>query len=101
MASTGAYRQALQQLFVIQIEDESYQQNSNETDGDNGSDDFTPLHDFEEPEQQQVQTTQSNTNNANIQNNTIIQDNQELDMNNLTDTMIDEEFAEFLEQGVN
>lgn len=97
MALTGAYRQALQQLFVIQIEDELYQQNGNEFDGNNGSNDFTPLHDFEESEQQQVKTMQNNINNANIQNNEIIQNEPELDMDNLTDTMIDEEFAEFLE----
>ena len=97
MALTGAYRQALQQLFVIQIEDELYQQNGNEFDGNNSSNDFTPLHDFEESEQQQVQTMQNNINNANIQNNEIIQNEPELDMDNLTDTMIDEEFAEFLE----
>lgn len=103
MASTGAYRQALQQLFAIQIEDELYQQNVN--DFDNGPDDFTPVHDFEDSENiqpKQVQNNVNNTNNINnanvlsIPNNTVVQNEPVLDMDNLTDTMIDEEFADFL-----
>lgn len=83
MASTGAYRQALQQLFAIQIEDE-FSQASN---GQPGS-----VHNFQNSGQNVSQPV-GNTNANNVVNITDIQNNQTT--NEITDNYIDNEFSSF------
>ena len=66
MATTGAYRQALQQLFSIQILDELYQGNVFNFENDNGNI-FPEIHEFKndsENKVEQIKTVQT----SNIQN---------------------------------
>ena len=99
MASTGAYRQALQQLFSIQIEDELFQQSNNDNiPTDNEQEGFGPL--FDEMQQgENIITnennvgTNQNTQTTNIQN---IPNNQPANPNEITDAYIDRELADFL-----
>lgn len=85
MASTGAYRQALQQLFAIQIEDE-FSQASN---GQSGS---VSVHNFQNSGQNVSQPV-GNTNANNVVNITDIQNSQ--NTNEITDNYIDNEFSSF------
>lgn len=90
MASTGAYRQALQQLFVIQIEDELSQINNNI--GSNIQEDFTSYHEFQDTEQNETISSENTQNIENINNEQIIQS---VNIEELTNNDIDREFANF------
>lgn len=90
MASTGAYRQALQQIFSIPIEEDFALSNNNDfTQGNNEQDDFSVQHDF-----QDAQPTAQVT-NGNSENSTQEQTNREVNVNELTDSDIDREFESF------
>lgn len=99
MALTGAYRQALQQIFSIQIEDELFQQSNNANiQNDNEQEGFSPL--FDDGQQSEPVTTNTNNNQntqvTNIQN---IPNNQPVNPNEITNDYIDRELADFLNAG--
>lgn len=103
MASTGAFRQALQQLFVIQIEDDMTQLNNNGFNGEEiGQDEFSPSFDeFEDEENKETVNNGQNMNVENVvsignmQNTQELQNNQVTSINEVTENYIDQEFANF------
>ena len=96
MASTGAYRQAIQQLFAIQIEDELSQINSGFTSDENAP----TFHEFQDSDKTDGKENTGNV--IDIRNNTNFteqkqekNDNTVSNMDEITDEEIDREFAEF------
>ena len=91
MASTGAYRQALQQLFAIQIVDELAQGNIVGSNQENNQQGFSPFQVFAE---NKPNTTNSNvqSQNTNVQN---TRNTQPVEIEEITENYLDSEFAEF------
>lgn len=102
MATTGAYRQALQQLFAIQIVDELSQGNVTGFGADNsGENNFPVIHEFEDaktniPKQNQMPQT---TNTQNSQEQTVNSNEITAEQPEITEDYLENEFAEYFSGG--
>lgn len=100
MALTGAYRQALQQLFSIQIFDELYQ--GNVFNAENSSEyNFPEVHEFKDDKEnkvEQIKTVQT-ANIQNVQAQTIPTDEITSGPTEITEDYIENEFAEYFSGG--
>lgn len=102
MALTGAYRQALQQLFSIQIFDELYQVNATGLGLDNSDENnFLAIHEFEDAKPNVLEQN-SPAQTINVQNpqNVIVNSNEITpEQAEITEDYIENEFAEYFSGG--
>lgn len=93
MALTGAYRQALQQLFSIQIYDELYQ--GNVFNYENSSENvFSEIHEFKDDKENNVEQIRT-VPTTNIQAETVVENRTIIEPAEITEDYLENEFAGF------
>ena len=97
MALTGAYRQALQQLFSIQIYDELYQ--GNVFNYENGSENVFPeIHEFKDDKENNVEQIRT-VPTTNIQAETVVENRTIIEPAEITEDYLENEFANYFSGG--
>lgn len=97
MALTGAYRQALQQLFSIQIYDELYQ--GNVFNYENSSENVFPeIHEFKDDKENNVEQIRT-VPTTNIQAETVVENRTIIEPAEITEDYLENEFANYFSGG--
>lgn len=97
MALTGAYRQALQQLFSIQIYDELYQ--GNVFNYENSSENVFPeIHEFKDDKENNVEQIRT-VPTTNIQAETVVEKRTIIEPAEITEDYLENEFANYFSGG--
>lgn len=97
MALTGAYRQALQQLFSIQIYDELYQ--GNVINYENSSENVFPeIHEFKDDKENNVEQIRT-VPTTNIQAETVVENRTIIEPTEITEDYLENEFANYFSGG--
>ena len=97
MALTGAYRQALQQLFSIQIYDELYQ--GNVFNYENSSENVFPeIHEFKDDKENNVEQIRT-VPTTNIQEETVVENRTIIETTEITEDYLENEFANYFSGG--
>lgn len=97
MALTGAYRQALQQLFSIQIYDELYQ--GNVFNYENSSENVFPeIHEFKDDKENNVEQIRT-VPTTNIHAETVVENRTIIGPTEITEDYLENEFADYFSGG--